>query len=122
MHSPTLGGEACVGVSVHHSPFFAVPALSSSGVNTVPLGTRLPPPTSVVSAASGAPVGALPPVGSDTSAAWTALWSVVNGAPSKLACERVFIGNGLPAIPKTLLDKIQKLEFVDLAELLPSNS
>ena len=64
-------------------------------------------------------------MGSDASAAWSALWSVVNrglAGPSKLACERVLIGNGLPVIPKTLLDKIQRLEFVDLAELLPSNS
>ena len=28
----------------------------------------------------------------------------------------------LPSIPKTLLDKIQRFEFIDLVELLPSNS
>ena len=42
-------------------------------------------------------------------------------AQPKPSSEQVFIDNGLLSIPKTLLDKIERFEFIDLAELLPSN-
>ena len=35
---------------------------------------------------------------------------------------RVLIGPGLTTIPKQLLDKIQRWEFVEIAELLPSSN
>ena len=34
--------------------------------------------------------------------------------------ERVLIGNGLPTVPKKLLQKIRNWEYVELAELLPT--
>ena len=36
--------------------------------------------------------------------------------------ERVLIGNGLPCIPKKLVDKIRSWEFVELSDLLPSSN
>jgi hypothetical protein len=39
-----------------------------------------------------------------------------------LSGERVFIGHGLPTVPKSLLDKIQRWEFIDLVELLPATT
>ena len=40
--------------------------------------------------------------------------------PSATMGERVFIGNGLPALPKKLLTKIRNWEYVELADLLPA--
>ena len=42
--------------------------------------------------------------------------------PLKSGSERVAIGNGLPTVPKSLVEKIQKWEYVDLADLLPAQS
>ena len=40
--------------------------------------------------------------------------------PSGTMGERVFIGNGLPALPKKLLTKIRNWEYIELADLLPA--
>ena len=39
---------------------------------------------------------------------------------STLAGDRVFLGHGLPKVPKSLLEKIQRWELIDLVELLPA--
>ena len=36
--------------------------------------------------------------------------------------DRVSIGHGLPKVPKSLLERIQWWEFIDLAELVPPQS
>lgn len=41
---------------------------------------------------------------------------------SATSTERILIGAGLPTIPKAMLDKIQRWEFVDLVDLLPAPS
>ena len=41
---------------------------------------------------------------------------------STTGSERVLIGRGLPSIPKRLLEKILRWEYVDLIELLPQSS
>ena len=61
---------------------------------------------------------------SGSSAAWAMVLYAMSGglaAQPKPSSEQVFIDNGLLSIPKTLLDKIERFEFIDLAELLPSN-
>ena len=43
--------------------------------------------------------------------AWASFFSAMSGnptAPLKLDSERVAIGNGLPTVPKSLVEKIQK--------------
>ena len=45
--------------------------------------------------------------------------------PSQLppaATDRVLVGQGIPTIPKALLQKIRKWEYVDLTDLLPTSS
>ena len=51
--------------------------------------------------------------------------SALSGDPAsqlKQCGERVAIGSGLSTVPKRLVERIQKWEYVDLAELLPSQS
>ena len=60
------------------------------------------------------------PASKDNALSWV-LQSLLPPASAGLG-ERVLIGNGLPCIPKKLLDKIQNWEFVDLSELLPSTN
>ena len=57
----------------------------------------------------------------DTPWSWL-LSSLTPPASAPLVGERVSLGAGLPTVPKALLDKIQRWEFVDLAELLPTSS
>ena len=61
--------------------------------------------------------------GADPTDSWVALLGALSGNPARSAArDRIFIGQGLPTVPKTLVDKIQRWEFVDLAELLPATS
>ena len=61
--------------------------------------------------------------GADSTDLWVAFLGVLSRNPARSAAkDRVFIGQGLPTVPKTLVNKIQRWEFVDLAELLPATS
>ena len=96
-------------------PALPVVAASLPSVTSVP-------PTPVSSATVVAP---LTPGGSDVALAWASLFSAMSGNPTtplKSGSERVAIGNGLPTVPKSLVEKIQKWEYVDLADLLPAQS
>jgi hypothetical protein len=100
-----------------------VPALLVSASSLPHSGSAAP--SGSASALGGPSAVALSPVESDALAAWAMVLNAMSGglaAQPKLSGERVFIGNGLPSNPKTLLDKIERFEFIDLAELLPSNS
>ena len=41
------------------------------------------------------------------------------GQAKTLTSYRVLIGRGLPTVPKSLFERIQRWEFIDLAELVP---
>ena len=81
-----------------------------------------PSPSEPPATASSATVAA--------SLAWATMLSALSGDPAsgdpasqlKQCRERVAIGSGLPTVPKRLVERIQKWEYVDLAELLPSQS
>jgi hypothetical protein len=44
------------------------------------------------------------------------------GQAKTLTSDRVLIGHGLPTVPISLLERIQRWEFIDLAELVPLQS
>ena len=46
-------------------------------------------------------------------------WLVAQGAAGEQRSQGCWIGEGLPAIPKKLLEKLHRWEFADLAELRP---
>jgi hypothetical protein len=48
----------------------------------------------------------------------------INGhqAQAAAATQRISIGPGLPTIPKRLVEKMHRWEYIDLAELLPTNT
>ena len=48
------------------------------------------------------------------------LSSLVPGSAPQARGDRLPLGPGLPTVPKALMEKIQRWEFIDLAELLPS--
>ena len=59
----------------------------------------------------------------DSSALALVLKSLAGDQPATLhSSEHVLIGTGLPTIPKPLLEKIQRWEYVDLVDLLPAPS
>ena len=98
----------------------ALPVAASSGV--LPATATSPATTQASSGSSGAAATG----GTDSATTMMALLSAVAGqgahSSGSICGERVSIGHGLPTVPKSLFDKIQRWEFVDLAELLPSQS
>ena len=52
------------------------------------------------------------------------IWQALTGPLESLlvATGRVLVGQGIPTIPKTLLQNIHRWEYVDLANLLPASS
>ena len=48
-------------------------------------------------------------------------WLVAQGAAGEQRSQGCWIGEGLPAIPKKLLEKLHRWEFADLAELSPKS-
>ena len=57
---------------------------------------------------------------SESAAAWLNLLLPKQGSAAKE--QKVWIGNGLPAIPKKVHDKIANWEFIDLADLKPAGT
>ena len=51
---------------------------------------------------------------------WQALTGPLQLPPA--ATDRVLVGQGIPTIPKALLQNIRKWEYVDLTDLLPASS
>ena len=88
-------------------------ATASSGASACSSGG--PSPT-VVSAVAGI---------SDTATAWLAVPNAVSGnigQAKTLTSDRMSISHGLPTVPKSLIERIQRWEFIDLAELVPPQS
>ena len=55
--------------------------------------------------------------------AWMAVMSSMSGNIGQAnMSDGVLIGHGLPTVPKSLLEKIRRWEFIDLAELMPPQS
>ena len=79
----------------------------------------------LTSTSSATVVAPLVPGGSEAAIAWATMINAISGyssTPLKLNVQCVFIANGLPTVPKSLLERIQKWEYVDLAHLLPTQS
>jgi hypothetical protein len=79
----------------------------------------------LTSTSSATVVAPLVPGGSEAAIAWATMINAISGyssTPLKLNVQCVFIANGLPTVPKSLLERIQKWEYVDLAHLLPAQS
>ena len=112
LHTPSLGSLPAAEL-LSHIPTF-VP--SSSAALAAP-GSVATPPVLAWSVSSSAPGGAGPPLAAQLAA-------LLKGAAQQEASarDRVTIGPGLPTIPRKLLDKMHRWEYIDLAELLPQTS
>ena len=88
-----------------HIPSFGATVTPSSGVS---------PTTLSWSVASDAGMG---------NPLATQLAALLQGmSQQQVTTDRVTIGTGLPTIPKKLLDRMYRWEYIDLAELLPQTS
>ena len=100
----------------------------------LPVAASGAPIPSLASASSRASAGSLvgpsptvvSPAGiSDSAIAWIVVLNAMSGnigQAKTLTSDRVSIGHGLPTVPKSLLEMILRWEFIDLAELVPSQS
>ena len=88
------------------------------------------PPLPVASSVLTTPMAAAPSDSSSTPSSALSVSDALNAMLSSLAAssslptqgDRVPLGAGLPAIPRQLMDKIQRWEYIELADLLPASS
>ena len=95
----------------------AVPALPVVTSVSPSSAAALPVPSSAATAVAAG--------GTAPTSAWVTMLDAMSGgtaASQKLSGERVFIGNGLPTVPKATVERIYKWQYVDLADLLPAPS
>ena len=118
-HNPALGSLPAA-EQISHIPSFgeSAPGAPPSGVPATVTAT-LP---AIVATLSWAVAGQ-PLVGAEVSFA-NQLAALLKGAVQQQPSgrDRASIGPGLPTLPRKLLDKMHRWEFIELAELLPQTS
>ena len=92
----------------------SIPSAASASSEASACSSVDPSPT--VASAAGIP---------DTATAWMAVLSAMSGNighANTLTSDLVSIGHGLPIVPKSLIERVQRCEFIDLAVLVPPQS
>ena len=93
-----------------------------SSIPTLPLAMSVPLTTSASTPNPSQVTAATGPIASSSALALMLNAASGNLPQDALAGDRVFITHGLPTVPKSLLEKIQRWEFIDLVDLLPAQS
>ena len=97
----------------------AVLGIIPSSIPALPVVTTTPTTTSTLSATANTVLASTGECSTPTTALALMLNSLTGNIPHA-AKDRVFISSGLPTVPKQLLEKIQRWEYIDLVELLPA--
>ena len=111
---------AVPGASLGNMPAF-IPALpvATSGIAAPTAST-----TSTASTTAGSTATTVTGSAADTATALAWVLNSLTGTSQTGTSlgERVVVGPGLPTVPKALLEKIQRWEYVDMADLLPAQN
>ena len=93
-----------------------------SSIPTLPLAVSVPLTTSASTPNPSQVTAATGPIASTSALALMLNAASGNLPQDALAGDRIFISHGLPTVPNSLLEKIQRWEFIDLVDLLPAQS
>ena len=103
-------------------PTMSVPLCSASLAATAPASSAAGTPALWTPSLSGVATPGLSNSLDSAAVSWLLSSLVSDATRQHEPSDRRPLGPGLPTIPKSLLDKIQRWDYVELGELLPSSS